>query len=303
MLNYEAVKHAKMKKLSSLLVSSALLMGLLSSGGTAFACSGGCKVSTGLASTINYGASESVQILLSSPIIAPMPSGPGYVTANFTSSDPARLSITPSSVTFAASTWSQPQYITVQESPTVTYGGGEVVTVSETTVSNALYYNGFSSSGLITLQDTPPPVPVVVNQQVQVTNNGSSTTVNALAGATGSPDPSTLSIITPPIHGTAVDPPGTITYTPDPGYVGSDSLVFQVCSSIDSAACTQGTLTFLDALPLAPIPGNSSGLTPDTGLVGQNPQLPLGAMLAFLGVSFMLIGAALIGTKRPKLFR
>ena len=71
----------------------------------------------------------------------------------------------------------------------------------------------------------------------------SSVTVNVLNGVSGA-DSSTLSIVTPPIHGSAYDPPGTITYTPDSGYSGSDSLVYQVCSSFNNTVCSTATLSF-----------------------------------------------------------
>lgn len=88
-----------------------------------------------------------------------------------------------------------------------------------------------------------PPKPGITNQNVTMTVNGS-VTVDVLSGVNGNPDPSTLTIVSGPAHGKGVDPPSTITYTPDPGYTGSDSLVFQVCSSLDNTVCSQATLSF-----------------------------------------------------------
>jgi photosystem II stability/assembly factor-like uncharacterized protein len=84
--------------------------------------------------------------------------------------------------------------------------------------------------------------PIISNITSNVATNGS-ITVNVLNGVVGA-DSSTLSIVTPPIHGSAYDPPGTITYTPDVGYTGSDSLVYRVCSSIDNTICSEATLSF-----------------------------------------------------------
>jgi len=88
-----------------------------------------------------------------------------------------------------------------------------------------------------------PPSPGITNQNINVATNGS-VTINVLNGVSGNPDPTTLSIVSDPSHGQAVDPTGTITYTPDLGYIGSDSLVYQVCSSLDNTVCSQATLSF-----------------------------------------------------------
>ena len=88
-----------------------------------------------------------------------------------------------------------------------------------------------------------PPSPGITNQNISVAVNGS-ITINVLNGVSGNPNLTTLSIVSGPSHGQAVDPPGTITYTPDVGYTGSDSLVYQVCSSLDNTVCSQATLAF-----------------------------------------------------------
>ena len=122
--------------------------------------------------------------------------------------------------------------------------------------ATSVVYNGFvyeiggqlTSGGTIvsTVYDasiTGYPLPGLNNQTTSVAS-GSSVTVNVLNNVNGNPDPATLSIVSGPHHGTAVDPPGTITYTPTKGYVGSDSLVFQVCSLSNSGVCSQATLSF-----------------------------------------------------------
>ncbi|MEI6481682.1 MAG: Ig-like domain-containing protein, partial [Candidatus Saccharibacteria bacterium] len=60
----------------------------------------------------------------------------------------------------------------------------------------------------------------------------------------GNPDASTLQIVSGPSHGTAVDPPNTITYTPNKGYTGPDSLTYRVCSTDNPLLCTQAVLSF-----------------------------------------------------------
>jgi hypothetical protein len=101
--------------------------------------------------------------------------------------------------------------------------------------------------------------PGITNRTVNVTINGS-TTVDVLNGISGYPDSSTLTIISGPSHGTAVDPPSTLTYTPNQGYRGSDSLTYQVCSSLDNSLCSQATLSF----NISDIAATTEG-APDTG--------------------------------------
>ena len=85
--------------------------------------------------------------------------------------------------------------------------------------------------------------PTLIPQTVDI-SSGSSTVVNVLSGASGDPDPNSLAIVSGPAHGIAVDPPGTITYTPNSGYSGSDSLTYKVCSLDDESLCSFGTLNF-----------------------------------------------------------
>lgn len=87
-----------------------------------------------------------------------------------------------------------------------------------------------------------PAKPLLVNRTVSV-NVNSSMTVNVLNGASGY-DADTLKIISGPSHGVAVDPPGDITYTPSKGYTGSDSLIYQLCATLDDTVCSQATLSF-----------------------------------------------------------
>ncbi|HVA11174.1 MAG TPA: Ig-like domain-containing protein [Candidatus Dormibacteraeota bacterium] len=84
-----------------------------------------------------------------------------------------------------------------------------------------------------------PPLPATKTATVV---SGKSTVIDVTSGVSGNPDPNTVTIVSGPSHGTAVDPPGTITYTPNAGFTGSDSLVYQVCSIDDGGICSQGVL-------------------------------------------------------------
>ena len=125
--------------------------------------------------------------------------------------------------------------------------------------SSAVYYAPLSGYA----------VPGVVTKGASVVANGS-VTVDVLTGISGNPNPSTLHVISGPSHGTAIDPPSTITYTPNAGYTGTDSLVYQVCSLNDSSVCAQATLNFtVTANVVSSTSTTSSGTTatkaPDTG--------------------------------------
>ncbi len=58
--------------------------------------------------------------------------------------------------------------------------------------------------------------------------------------------PSTVTIITPPANGSAIiDPAGVIIYTPNFGFVGTDTMVYKFCGNDpDFTDCEQVTLTF-----------------------------------------------------------
>jgi hypothetical protein len=85
--------------------------------------------------------------------------------------------------------------------------------------------------------------PGITNQTVGLTANGSAT-VSVLNGVTGSPDSTTLAILSGPAHGNATVSSGSIIYKPNSAYAGTDSLAYQVCSSVISTVCSQATLTF-----------------------------------------------------------
>ncbi|MFN6245809.1 MAG: Ig-like domain-containing protein [Chitinophagaceae bacterium] len=83
-----------------------------------------------------------------------------------------------------------------------------------------------------------------INIDIAIVPSGSSTTTNILANdiagnAGGSINASSLSIVTQPLHGTVVvNNDGTITYTPDNGFTGTDKLIYQVCDNSNPANCS-----------------------------------------------------------------
>ncbi|MEI6481632.1 MAG: Ig-like domain-containing protein, partial [Candidatus Saccharibacteria bacterium] len=99
----------------------------------------------------------------------------------------------------------------------------------------------------------------------------------------GNPDASTLQIVSGPSHGTAVDPPNTITYTPNKGYIGTDSLTYRVCSTDNPLLCTQAVLSFSVT---AEVP--STGLGGKVINSGPNSWILATEILGLLGLGFGL---------------
>ena len=91
----------------------------------------------------------------------------------------------------------------------------------------------------------------VVNNDIATIQTGSSTTVNVLANDKagnigGTLNPSTVTIANSPAHGLArVNPTtGAVTYSPVAGYIGNDSLVYNVCDNAIPAHCQTGVVYF-----------------------------------------------------------
>ena len=248
------------------------------------------KIDTSLGSfNLAAGASVQVQLQLETPIICPQQAQTCNVVLNLVVSDPSRVGLDTNTVTWNYNEWSQTRIVTVSAIDSPTYSDGQTVTISAVAVSNAVYYSGYevSMSAII----PTPPAPGLTNQSINIINNGASITTNVLGNATNSPDSSTLSIVSGPSHGTATDPPGTITYIPNKGYIGSDSLKFQVCSSLDNQVCSTGVLSFNVIAPTIIVNGESTPSAPDTGFGKiDNRSIFNELKLLFLSSSLFVIG-------------
>jgi hypothetical protein len=148
---------------------------------------------------------------------------------------------------------------------------------SAITYNGHIYSIGGSSTGgyvnnvyFAQLTDYLPPSS---SNQPASAISGKSVTVDVLAGVSGNPDPSTLQIITGPVHGTATVSGDNITYTATEGYVGSDSLVFRVCSLNDASVCTESILSL-----------TVTAATPNTGLEPVNYAPAVITLVAGIGL-------------------
>ncbi len=117
---------------------------------------------------LNEGQSQTISITLSEPIVAPGPD-PAYVELPLTSSNPGRLSISPSSINYTAGQWSQTKTFTITAIDDSLDNGDTVVTLSSTTNSNSEFYSNFVASSQITIID---------NDEASVTENNHETTTS-----------------------------------------------------------------------------------------------------------------------------
>lgn len=105
---------------------------------------------------------------------------------------------------------------------------------------------------------TPPPAPPQVCQvansapvagdDVAVTDQDTAVNIDVLANDSdleGALDPSSVTVVLAASNGgTVVEPDGSITYTPDPGFVGNDSFTYTV-ADLEAAVSNQATVTVM----------------------------------------------------------
>ena len=116
-----------------------------------------------------------------------------------------------------------------------------------------------SISAPITLSVYP-----VANPDSAATASNAPTTTNVLLNDIGNLNPASVTISSNPSHGTVlVYPNGTITYTPTPGYSGSDTYTYTVCDKTSpSPLCSAPALVKITTgNPILPIPVSDQGIT------------------------------------------
>ena len=115
---------------------------------------------------------------------------------------------------------------------------------------------------------------------------GTHSTIPILSGAIDNPDPSSLTILTQPLHGTATAGTDGITYTPANSFNGSDSLTYRICSDAVSSRCSIVTLNLTVALQ-----------PPNTGF-GETLSNPMGSFARFVIAGVVLLFASYATRKR-----
>ena len=93
--------------------------------------------------------------------------------------------------------------------------------------------------------------PECMNQILEAYDDSSVTfpdtpvTISVLNNDIGVLDPSQLTVVTDPLNGTyTVNPNGTIVYTPNPGFAGTDTLTYQICNA-DRSLCDTAVVTIV----------------------------------------------------------
>ena len=131
--------------------------------------------------------------------------------------------------------------------------------------------------------------PVAVDDQ-SVIVEGTTVEVDVQANDLGDAGP--VQIVSAPAHGTAVV--GSIIYTPDAGFTGTDQVTYRVCSSNDPALCDDGTLV-LTVANSAPPETDTTLMTP----IGPMPKATIPIALLVLLLTSVL-GGALAMTRRRR---
>jgi hypothetical protein len=116
------------------------------------------------------------------------------------------------------------------------------------------------------------------------TTDGTPVEVDVEANDVGDALPPT--IVTPPTNGTAVI--GSIIYSPNPGFVGTDQVTYQVCSPNDAALCDPAVLT-ITVTAAAPTPVPTP--TPPPTDAARDPFRSVPGGLGLVAACALLAGA------------
>ena len=174
--------------------------------------------------------------------------------------------------------------------PTGTYTGRDTFTIDGCDDATARACD----SGTVSI--TIHPVAV---DDAAVTSEGQTVEVDVQANDIG--DAGTPRIVAGPANGTASV--GSIIYTPDPGFSGTDRVVYRICSPNDATVCDDATLTVTVAPPgptaqpgpTAPPTDANAGPTTPFDSEGGTAVLLLGLMTL---VSVLTIAVLTLGRRR-----
>ena len=239
-----------------LVVAVAIVLPLAMNVGQAKAASGRISFDPG-AITVFEGSSQTVSLLLDSPITAPL-ADTASLDITLTSSDPARVSVSPNTLHYSAADWSQAKSITIGSVDDGIYNDGATVTITLAATSNAQYYSGFSTSLPVTLLDIDPAPAgsTVPNQSAGQGSSGAfddqplSKSETATAAATSSPKRRPM-VIEPADVATSI---GAKTgSTSSAGSAAATPLVISARQTSDKVAAISISVLAILVLPLAAI--------------------------------------------------
>lgn len=143
---------------------------------------------------------------------------------------------------------------------------------------------GICSTAIVTITVLAPPVANddTIGTTPNTPVNGNVTPNDVLpAGGTY-----TFTVTIPPTNGSVtMNPDGSYTYTPNPGFVGSDTFTYTVCNQLGE--CSSATVTITVGQPPLAVNDeyNTGAGVPVSGNVGTNDQNPSGGTTTFTLVS------------------
>ena len=120
--------------------------------------------------------------------------------------------------------------------PPHTPAGTYVIDYRVSVKGNANVYGTASVVVIVPTTPTPTVAPMAADDRVETTRN-TPVTIDVLANDT--PNGATPTVVTAPLNGTAVvNTDGTIEYTPNTGFKGVDTLVYELCNAGGCATAT-----------------------------------------------------------------
>lgn len=160
---------------------------------------------------------------------------------------------------------------TVNADGTVTYTPNDAFTGVDTFTYSACDANGCDSATVTVFVEPAANEAPTATDDAETTALDTPVSIGILANDSD-PEGGTLSVteLVDPVNGTVVlNGDGTVTYTPDAGYEGPDSFVYEICD--DHGQCDRATvnLTVGDA-NAAPVGGDDEGETPEGTAVTLN---------------------------------
>ena len=128
--------------------------------------------------------------------------------------------------------------------------------------------NGGFATATVTITVTPVNDPPVANDDLAVTDEDTPVTVPVLADDSdvdGPLDPASVTVTSAPTDGTtSVNADGTITYTPNPGFWGTDSFDYQVCDTDPTPLCDTATVSVtVNSVNDPPVAVDDADTTPE----------------------------------------
>lgn len=111
---------------------------------------------------------------------------------------------------------------------------------------------GPGANCILAVNDTFSGIPGTPANQPVLTND-------TFSGGVPTPSQVQVSILTPPSNGTTtINPDGTIRYTPNPGFQGTDTYQYQICDLSNLNVCSSATVSVNVACPVVATPTVSS---------------------------------------------